>query len=922
MPSLRNRLGTAARNLLKAAFAREGRMYSARLTGAAISRVADTFASDPDGSRQLLSKVFSPERFDKYGHVEVPSVAGCIATLAAIDPNFAVSLYKEIFSRTVTSQKVTSLGESSIISLHSNAAQDYEIARIHLTQYYPILLNDDFERGVRAAILAIEGYAALENAPRQKSSIEQEDDSFLEEALDALISEVAILPTTEIDDGQPGVEFPQPILKEPETSWTCTIGEATLHFSEDQSYGWAWDPNYVHHEGALAILQRLVDSLNSCSEDQARTAVRVIFAENCGALVWSRLFMVAAKRPEVFSHLLWPVVTNEHVIQSMDMGKDAIDAVAAFYPSRTDAERQAFEHQALQFDFSYYTMPDRMRAAQLSKLFQAIGSDHLVTDEARDYLASLDEAEVSPNNRPITITGGPAQMPEHWWLSQQNIDVKSPENEAILAHSKTVQAALGWQGIQPPTRVDDIDGALAILRELESATDASQAAGVPDEVLRVPADVLARGCTAVLNSLGVDAPANEERLTAVQDMTLRLCSSPYPIGGAAVEVQFEESLVLGLPAARAAAAENLVRICSMRRERDENLVAAVEVLRTDTHPAVRTTVARNIGSLSGWGLDEMWNLAEKIVASETNSAVFRGLVNVSFGRIWDSDPEQTERLLLRLQERLDTTLMGRKNQEGLRGDTAALLAVLYVWGDRKDAGGRVRTWCRDPKNREVELHSALFSIREALIYGYAEDSPKKRSIRQRSQELVAMVVDNTARELLAFLALENDERTKREAEERALAKSLNQASSQLYFASGAFREMRVHENRGLKSTAEKAAFLSEVGPILRRLGDIGTPPVIYQLLQMLEFLSPASPEDCFDLVSHALLDGGRRNGYEFESMNADNFVKFVGMCLADYRSIFRDAKRLQDLIDSLDTFIEAGWSSARRLIFELPQLIQ
>jgi hypothetical protein len=922
MSSLRNKLGTAARNLLKAAFAREGRMYSARLTGAAISQVANTFASDPDGSRQLLNMVFLPERFDKYGHVEVPCVAGSIATLAAADPDFAVSLYKEVFSRTVTSQKVTLLGEGSIISLHSNAAQDYDIARTHLTQYYPILLQDDFERGVRAAILAIEGYAALQNAPRQESSIEQEDDSFLEEALDDVLSQVVISPANEIDDGQPGVEPPQPILKEPETSWTCTIGETTIHFSEDLSYGWAWDPNYVHHEGALAILQRLVDWFGSCSDEQAKTAVHVIFSENHVALVWSRLFMVAAKRPEVFSDLLWPIVTNEPVIQSMDMGKDAIDAIATFYPSRTDPERRTFEQQALQFDFSCFPIPDRMRAAQLSKLFQAVGSDHLVTGDARDYLASLTETEVAPNNRPITITGGPTRMPEHWWLSQQNIDVKSPENEAILAHSKKVQAALGWQGVQPPTTVDDIDGALAILRELESAMDASQAAGVPDEVLRVPADVLARGCTAVLNSLGVDAPAHEEQLGAVQGMTLRLCSSPYPIGGATVDVQFEESLVLVIPAARAAAAENLVRICSIRKERDEDLVAAVETLRTDTHPAVRTIVAKNIASLSGWGLDEMWSLAEKIVTSETNSAVLRGLVNGSLARLWDTEPAQTERLLLRLQERLDTTLLGRKNQEGLRGDTAALLAVLYVWGDRKDAGELIRTWCRDPKNQEVELHSALFAIRSALIYGYAEDSPKNRSIRQRSQELIAMVVDNTARELLAFLALDNEERTKREAEERALAKSLNQASSQLYFASGAFQEMRVHENRGLKSTAEKDVFLSEVGSILRRLGDIGTPPVIYQLLQMLEFLFPASPEECFDLVSHALLDGGRRNGYEFESMNADNFVKFVGMCLADYRSTFRDAKRRQDLIDCLDAFIEAGWPSARRLIFELPQLIQ
>jgi hypothetical protein len=243
-----------------------------------------------------------------------------------------------------------------------------------------------------------------------------------------------------------------------------------------------------------------------------------------------------------------------------------------------------------------------------------------------------------------------------------------------------------------------------------------------------------------------------------------------------------------------------------------------------------------------------------------------------------------------------------------------------VWDSRENAGSVVRAWCADPKDREIELHSALFATRNALIYGY--EQPINRSLRKRSQELVSMVVDSTATGLSIFLALGSVEQRQREGEGRSLAKSLNQASSQLYFVSGAFKEMGAHEKRVLKSTEEKAIFLSELSPVLRRLGDIGTPPVIYQLLQMLEFLFPADPETCFDLVSHALLDGGKRNGYEFESMNADIFVKFVGMCLADYRGVFRDPKRRENLIDSLDAFIEAGWSSARRLIFELPQLIQ
>jgi hypothetical protein len=922
MTSLRNRLGLAARNLLEIAFGREGRRYSSGLAGGGIWQVSDTYESDPAASRQLLSRVFSPERFERYAHIEVPRVAGRIATFAAVDPDFAVALYGEIFSRTISSQKSTPMGSGSIISMHSTEAQDYQMARFHLSQFFPVFLEDDFERAVVAAIRAVEGYAALQNASSQEDPGE-DFGSLFEESVEAILAEDAIPMEDEMGIDEPEFgELPRESVNERATDWTCSVGERTIHFSEDRSWGWAWDPAFIHPDDALSILQTLVDWLRSCLAEKARAAVRVIFAENRLALIWTRLFMVAAERPEVFEDLLWPLVTNEQVLQSMDMGKDAIDAIAAFYPSRTEEVRQTFEWRVFEFDFSHFFDPAEMRAARLAKIFEAIGKDRLATEEARSFLSRERDAELALNNRPITITSSHGLPPDNWWLSRQGIDVESPEVKAILSLSKKVQAALGWEGVQPPRQVDDIDGALTTLIDLESAMEAGKAAGVPDEVLRVPADALARGCSAVLHTSGIDSVGHQGHLRAIQQMTLRLCSSLYPLGGAETEMPFEESPMLSLPAARAAAADNIVRICELRTVREEELVDALQILRTDSHPAIRTIVAKGIRSTSGWGLDVMWSLAEEIVASETNSTVLRGLVNASLSRTQRWDAARTESLLLRLQELLDTSLTRRKSQEGLRGDVAALLAGLYVWDSREDAGSVVRAWCADPKGREIELHSALFATRNALIYGYEQPSPKTRSVRKRSQELIGMVVDSTARGLSIFLALGSVEQGKREAEGRSLAKSLNQASSQLYFVSGAFKEMGVHEKRGLKSTAEKAIFLSELGTVLRRLGDIGTPAVIYQLLQMLEFLFPADPEICFDLVSHALLDGGKRNGYEFESMNADIFVKFVGMCLADYRYAFRDAKRRENLIDSLDAFIEAGWSSARRLIFELPRLIQ
>jgi len=233
-----------------------------------------------------------------------------------------------------------------------------------------------------------------------------------------------------------------------------------------------------------------------------------------------------------------------------------------------------------------------------------------------------------------------------------------------------------------------------------------------------------------------------------------------------------------------------------------------------------------------------------------------------------------------------------------------------------------KEWCSHPSDHEAELTSAITGIRSALVDGYAEDTPAKQGYRQRSQALVAHVVDKTSDWLAAHYARSPDERLKEQEEAKSVAKVLDNCCHQLYFASGAFHAQNPREPAGLTSLEEKIAFLGDVEPILRRIGDLGASHTIYNLLQILEFLLPVNPGKVFDLIAHALLHGGKRQGYQFDYMGSDVFVRIVGQCLADHRDIFRDEARRRALVDCLDAFIEAGWPSARRLIYRLPELFE
>jgi hypothetical protein len=60
--------------------------------------------------------------------------------------------------------------------------------------------------------------------------------------------------------------------------------------------------------------------------------------------------------------------------------------------------------------------------------------------------------------------------------------------------------------------------------------------------------------------------------------------------------------------------------------------------------------------------------------------------------------------------------------------------------------------------------------------------------------------------------------------------------------------------------------------------------------------------------------------YSDESIAADLIVRIVQRYLADYRAVFADRARLDDLMDCRDVFVCAGWPAAQSLTFKLGEI--
>ena len=193
------------------------------------------------------------------------------------------------------------------------------------------------------------------------------------------------------------------------------------------------------------------------------------------------------------------------------------------------------------------------------------------------------------------------------------------------------------------------------------------------------------------------------------------------------------------------------------------------------------------------------------------------------------------------------------------------------------------------------------------------------ALRHRALGLVGEIVDVASTRLAEHYS-RDDPNDSEMVEARELARLLDVACMELYFSVGAGD---VHEDSSPPAhDIELEKVFTETASILRRIGDCATPHTVYHLLQLLEFLLPFDPECAFDLAAHTLRTGGNQTGYQFDPLGIDLIVRLVGVFLADHKEIFEDDDRRAALIDCLNIFMDAGWPSAQRLLYRLPELIQ
>ena len=631
-------------------------------------------------------------------------------------------------------------------------------------------------------------------------------------------------------------------------------------------------------------------------------------------MFWSRVFAAAAERGDGLLDLMLHYAVEGPFLIAWETRKDAIDVVVKGYDRMNVAERESFERRVLSLDFARFG--DRRATARLDcleKLFGAIGSARLATEEARGGVdpgrrggqpGEGERATVGSRERLRRVgtrrSSGDGSKPT-WSVLKVCGGDSGCRDGGGLRRRRAAAVRFVRRRMRAPGR-----GGKEHRRHGRGRRTRAQGRGCHRR--RMPGDLQGRYASAggrVFAHRALRSPTpGRRRRREVRRWTRR------PRRGAA------DLLSCELPAARVEAAEAVLRTLGARPDLRPRLSGDLEGLLADAHPVVRMRAGVNLGRI---GDSDPTGFRERLrsrVRCESNAAVLRFMSNTVLRQTMGLDAAFAESLVLEL--------LGRWTGESdtaqrLRTSLAANLTLLGIRHRREESLAVIEGWIGDCADYHQELGRVLETMREGYTLGLREDgTDRNAALRHRCQGLALRIAKAAAADFIARAELV--ERTDAEA---ALAR---QSAQLLDVVCG---EIHMSATGGQNGDGSRkapelglATFLDEASPILMCLAGAGTPHTVYRLLELLEYLLPLDPGKAFDIAMHAALGGGRRSGFHFEPMGADRLVGIVGCVLADYRELFEVEKRRQTLVECLELFASAGWPSASRLLYRLPGLFR
>ncbi|HHT8834235.1 ATP-binding protein [Burkholderia cenocepacia] len=855
--------GAAARRLLEYAWSHDPRIGLFIINS--INGVANTTVSNPQATIAILRRALDPEHIRQFGYEELHWIARHVRTYASHDLKFIVDLYASAYDyEEMLRDAKTSISNSAITGLTSTRRQDYEMAWWSLADVAPWLLDEHPAEGTRAIARGLDGYIRRHEIGRWGEN-SREEFNF---------------------DGRP------------------------VRFVHDGSYGWNGQ-GVKHYRDAPVLLDKFDDFLERLSvrENAQEEFVRVVEAvadEAGNAVLWARLLAAAAKHPTVFGPPVLSLASATPVLGSLETRFQVGNYLKAVFSTLSSPQKTSIEHAILDLSGP--------QSSSKKILAGCLSAADCVTPEMQSLQARLAADVEAPANSPAMRFEFSSRLYNtDAYLADIGVDVTDEHSVSIRDLMRPVEALPNTS--DPSLSLEDARRRLDLIDPLVDRLVSFSHGEIDQKLYEIATGIAAEAAhrVAIASFDVIDQTDVRDRLKRI---FLFAKESTFPSFSQDHEDSFHDQASWGAPSARNGAAAGLMALARSRNPLDPDVQAAVRELARDRVCDVRLQIVQNLYVLRDNNPEWVWAEIERVVEHEYTRQVVDSAIH-SLAHVADLDISRAIRIAKRVLDRYS-------GQEGpgigqVCQTAASLIVDIHFVFSFPEADEFYAEQLADPSLHVENLHAWVARHSDKLTIG--DDTGSDQDVQRAKTIEFYLDTASAVSEAVKEIYSEHDPTKSRDwplevvSKAQALNSVLDDMALRIYFASGGSNDADgSHTELG-----RRWRLYRELVPVLDRLAECSVVHTAYYLIQSLENFIPTDPAGVFRLIVKSVM-ASSRFGYTFESMGADVIVRIVEKYLADYRDVFSDDTRLDELMACLNLFVSAGWPAAQSVTFRLAEI--
>jgi hypothetical protein len=834
------------------------------LMSKAISSVMDLFGVNREESAQAVRKLITPQEVRDKGAEQGPWISRKVAPLFDLDPQLATDIYIAFFGYDEESEEQTSMSESRIMAFTSNRRQDYRHTHWELAQMFPRFLEKDFDRCGEIVIAAVNDYIERDHKP---------------------------------SGGENVISY--------------RIGEHEHTVLVD--YSAIWDGSTVRDDVlniTSAYFRKLEELAKSAETAPHATEVAVRFlSEAKYAYFPLKILKVAKSAGALMVKAVYPLLISESALLSYDLSSALGDVLSAGFEGLDEAQRRNIEVVLHHLPEGASGDVAEAKAHLRDRLLGCIPRQLLVLPESLTRMEELALAGGVPENRPPFVSYGPMAVPysELDQMRERGVPVDAEPNARLREEGDKLWdfASRFVNSIPKREDVEAVIPGLAFVRNALTTNDP----GVHTEIRNSVEAHLIAACAAAAKWKELDCSTDPGQLVR----SILFAGLYHP----EYDAQFDRGPSWGAPLQRIEAAAGIGSLLANKKCFTPEVLENARRVIHDPVPAVRYQVVTRLLPLHDADLPALWSILLSLAQTEKSTGVLSSALVAVINPMSGRYKSEVVGLL--------NTIMVRDDLPEDGGDAVKwcyrIATGLYLWQDDASAYALIQPVLQGPTFQPRRSAQCLNDVREALTF--SSDVPKESdaAIRRRSFGLIeTIIISASARmeELLHNVSVEN--RTEQWQEDfHELARLIDYIGDQLYFSSGAYDG--TNSNRALDDDARRI-FWKESRNAITRLSGVAIPSVAHRLIETLQSFVPFAPAEVFHAISN-VISSAKSWGYQYESMAVDLLVTVIERYLAEQRNLLQEDLQCRDeLIDILETFVSAGWPSARRLSYRMEEIFR